>query len=257
MPAVKVNIQPRRAVAFTLIELLVVIAIIAVLAALLLPALSGARERAKIINCANNLRQLGVLYHAYVGDNEGYLPRWRVGAGTCNFRASWFIIYTYMTDPLANYVDFYTVGQQQKIFDCPSTRGNVNYNGAPVQGYTGSASKAQVFDYLAVNCQANASDNNKYTKIDDVPPRGPILMEHRDGRQWNTTAGPVGCASEQSIVWLDTTGNNIGFHHNNGGNFLFGDGRTEWHKRDDYQPNPVQGMRTNMINGVLTYVAAP
>jgi len=100
---------------FTLIELLVVISIIALLVAILLPALSAARQAALAMTCASQLRQMGIGVMSYVEDNQGGLHSRYFHMGTAGSEAT--------TPGIAGYVGAGAVGVRNTIFTCPTMQG--------------------------------------------------------------------------------------------------------------------------------------
>ena len=135
--------KARRFFSFTLIELLVVIAIIAILAAMLLPALSKARDKARAISCTNNLKQIGTGMRMYVDDHNGTFQKVRVSDGGTLNAGSW--------------------PANPDVVDYMSLETEVHYWGLMLHPYIGNKS--------TFGCPAAVKPDNKRPKIlaiDDI-----------------------------------------------------------------------------------------
>ena len=139
---------------FTLIELLVVISIIALLLAILLPALNRVKEQAKQTRCLANLKQIGLAMHAYAGDYDYLLPQAELRPGVAVYTGidmRWPVLFMpYLGAVSDNLEEYYEV----QIFDCPSY---------PL--------KEQTVDYCtnAFDLKGSMTESFGFTKLDDFP----------------------------------------------------------------------------------------
>ncbi len=190
--------RPKRK-AFTLIELLVVIAIIAILAAMLLPALSKAKERAKMTGCLNNLRQIGLATTIYANDFKDELPPRLAKGSDGTFYSSQYAwvgragnvnpynVMDAASRPLNSYLGTYTPTGEVEVARCPSeTKATGSYY------KYGSSFPNNVHGDPAFNTLGIGNDRScKLSQIKSVTRMVVIGEAGCYFPPWNGTAAPV------------------------------------------------------------------
>jgi len=251
-----------RCTGFTLIELLVVIAIIAILAAMLLPALAKAKDAAKKTQCMSNMKQLQLCYQMYVGDNTDRLPLNFVGGSPYNWTTNAAQLSAVPSQGLTEGV-LYPYNQSYKIYACPANITMV----CPAGGWDGQTVllARQFYGNPGINqnsklpetrtCSVeismgcnNAKDPggpwtysagpitwNTYWKMNQIHSdisRKIVFVQEAQSTLQDTVFGNFPLVSSSPVnEWFNMPAN----RHNSGEDFSFADGHVEyrrWHSAD-------------------------
>ncbi|MBU0477152.1 prepilin-type N-terminal cleavage/methylation domain-containing protein [bacterium] len=212
------RIRGSKILGFTLLELLVVIAIIALLASMLLPSLSKAREMGRRIKCVSNLRQIGLAFTMYADDYDGWLPFYLETSGDCLF---WHQeISPYLGKTTSEYAG-------KDYIRCPTSTGTDASYGA---------------NYYVVFGQGPVSAQNGSRRLYKVPANVFLLGDAVTCAIHNPTQYPLnsdrdGDGINDTNSFMADIYNRLSIRHNEGANFLYADGHVKWISLYDWIKN--------------------